>query len=96
MITLHDGVCHQKEESCFTPFTASELMKGEPHASYTDPRLPDPGRVSGRAERAEVEFFRWKATGVAPRCIKLPNGSLRIRRRDLDAWLAEREEKPAA
>lgn len=41
-------------------------------------------------------FFRWKATGVAPRCIKLPNGSLRIRRRDLDAWLAEREEKPAA
>lgn len=41
-------------------------------------------------------FFRWKATGQAPRTIKLPNGSLRIRRRDLDAWLAEREEKPAA
>lgn len=36
-------------------------------------------------------FFRWKATGQAPRTIKLPNGSLRIRRRDLDAWLAERE-----
>lgn len=41
-------------------------------------------------------FFRWKAIGQAPRTIKLPNGSLRIRRRDLDAWLAEREEKPAA
>lgn len=41
-------------------------------------------------------FFRWKATGQAPRTIKLPNGSLRIRRRDLDTWLAEREEPQPA
>lgn len=41
-------------------------------------------------------FFRWKATGQAPTTIKLPNGSLRIRRRDLELWLAEREETPAA
>ncbi len=25
-------------------------------------------------------FFRWKATGKAPRTIKYPNGSLRVRR----------------
>jgi predicted DNA-binding transcriptional regulator AlpA len=37
-------------------------------------------------------FFRWKAIGKAPKTIKYPNGSLRIRRRDLDAWLAEHEE----
>lgn len=37
-------------------------------------------------------FFRWKALGKAPRTIKYPNGSLRIRRAALDAWLAEREE----
>jgi predicted DNA-binding transcriptional regulator AlpA len=41
-------------------------------------------------------FFRWKATGQAPRTYKLPNGSLRIRRADLDTWLAEREEPRAA
>jgi predicted DNA-binding transcriptional regulator AlpA len=37
-------------------------------------------------------FFRWKAIGKAPRTIKYPNGSLRIRRADLDAWLDDHEE----
>jgi predicted DNA-binding transcriptional regulator AlpA len=41
-------------------------------------------------------FYRWKATGQAPRTIKLPNGSLRVRRRDLEEWLATREEPMAA
>jgi len=41
-------------------------------------------------------FFRWKAIGKAPRTIKYPNGSLRVRRRDLDAWLAANEEAAAA
>jgi predicted DNA-binding transcriptional regulator AlpA len=41
-------------------------------------------------------FFRWKATGQAPRTYKLPNGQLRIRRADLDSWLASREEPKAA
>jgi predicted DNA-binding transcriptional regulator AlpA len=33
-------------------------------------------------------FFRWKALGQAPRTYKLPNGQLRIRRTDFDAWMA--------
>jgi predicted DNA-binding transcriptional regulator AlpA len=37
-------------------------------------------------------FFRWKATGRAPKTIKYPNGSLFVRRRDLDAWLNNHEE----
>ena len=41
-------------------------------------------------------FFRWKAIGKAPRTIKYPNGSLRIRRRDLDIWLTAHEEACAA
>jgi predicted DNA-binding transcriptional regulator AlpA len=41
-------------------------------------------------------FFRWKAIGKAPRTIKYPNGSLRVRRHDLDTWLAEHEEATAA
>ncbi|WP_442788572.1 helix-turn-helix transcriptional regulator [Dactylosporangium sp. NBC_01737] len=41
-------------------------------------------------------FFRWKAIGEAPRTYKLPNGQLRIRRADFNAWIASREEPQAA
>jgi predicted DNA-binding transcriptional regulator AlpA len=41
-------------------------------------------------------FFRWKALGQAPRTYKLPNGQLRIRRTDYEAWLTTREEPQAA
>jgi hypothetical protein len=34
----------------------------------------------------------WTAKGRAPRCIKLPNGEIRIRRSDLDRWLDTCEE----
>lgn len=36
-------------------------------------------------------FYDWKGSGKAPRCIKLPNGKLRVRRTDLEAWLDTRE-----
>jgi predicted site-specific integrase-resolvase len=32
-------------------------------------------------------FYRWRELGIAPECIRLPNGELRITRRDLEAWL---------
>ncbi|WP_328431495.1 helix-turn-helix transcriptional regulator [Streptomyces sp. NBC_00453] len=37
-------------------------------------------------------FYDWRAKRRAPRCIKLPNGDLRIRRTDLDNWLDDRED----
>ncbi|MEU6779309.1 helix-turn-helix domain-containing protein [Nonomuraea angiospora] len=37
-------------------------------------------------------FYDWRQKGRAPRCIKLPNGDLRVRRADLDAWLNARED----
>lgn len=37
-------------------------------------------------------FYYWRQTGKGPRCIKLPNGDVRVRRPDLDAWLATLEE----
>ncbi|MFI8532812.1 helix-turn-helix transcriptional regulator [Streptomyces aquilus] len=37
-------------------------------------------------------FYDWRAKRHAPRCIKLPNGGLRIRRTDLDHWLDDRED----
>lgn len=36
-------------------------------------------------------FYDWRAKGRAPRCLKLPNGDLRIRRTDLDRWLSRLE-----
>ncbi len=38
-------------------------------------------------------FYRMRALGKAPKCMKLPNGQIRIRRGDLDAWFAECEER---
>ncbi len=37
-------------------------------------------------------FYDWRAKRKAPRCITLPNGSLRIRRTELDRWLNARED----
>ncbi|NWF26734.1 helix-turn-helix domain-containing protein [Streptomyces sp. PKU-EA00015] len=41
---------------------------------------------------SRAAFHRMRARGQAPRLIKLPNGQLRVRRADLDAWLASYEE----
>lgn len=40
-------------------------------------------------------FYRWRELGIAPACIRLPNGSLRIRREDFRAWLDQHSEQAA-
>ncbi len=40
-------------------------------------------------------FYDWRAKGRAPRCIKLPNGEIRIRRADFENWLDSLEEVAA-
>jgi excisionase family DNA binding protein len=41
---------------------------------------------------ARSTFYDWRAAKKAPRCIKLPNGEIRIRRTDLERWLEELED----
>jgi len=41
-------------------------------------------------------FYRWRATGKAPRAIRLPNGELRIWRSELHAWLDRLREESVA
>jgi excisionase family DNA binding protein len=36
-------------------------------------------------------FYEWRAKGTGPKCMKLPNGELRVSRADYDRWLEERE-----
>lgn len=40
-------------------------------------------------------FYDWRAKRKAPRCLKLPNGELRISRADYDEWLESLEEEAA-
>lgn len=37
-------------------------------------------------------FYEWRAKGKGPRCIKLPNGEIRVRRTELERWLDTCEE----
>lgn len=41
-------------------------------------------------------FYRWRELRIAPACIRLPNGELRVRRDVLNDWLAERAEGAAS
>jgi predicted DNA-binding transcriptional regulator AlpA len=41
-------------------------------------------------------FYRWRELRIAPRCIRLPNGELRVRRDVLNDWLDKRPEGAAS
>lgn len=41
---------------------------------------------------ARSTFHDWRAKKRAPRCIRLPNGSIRIRRAEYERWLDSHEE----
>jgi len=43
---------------------------------------------------ARSTFYDWRAARKAPRCIRLPNGDIRIRRADLEVWLKSLEDSP--
>jgi predicted DNA-binding transcriptional regulator AlpA len=56
-------------------------------------KLPEVLEEIGMSRAA---FYRMRARGKAPRLVKLPNGQLRVRRSDLDAWWAHCERSTAA
>ena len=53
-------------------------------------KLPE---LLAELDMSRAAFYRMRARGKAPRLIKLPNGQIRIRRSDLDAWLAQCEQQ---
>ena len=50
--------------------------------------------VCAELKVARSTFYDWRAKRRSPRCLRLPNGDLRIRRSDLDAWLKDCEVPP--
>ncbi|GAA1258639.1 hypothetical protein GCM10009677_06770 [Sphaerisporangium rubeum] len=37
-------------------------------------------------------FYEWRQKGRAPKCMRLPNGTLLVRRAKYDRWLASLED----
>lgn len=51
--------------------------------------LSELGNVSRRT------FYRWRELGIAPECIRLPNGELRVWRSEFRAWLEQLRDRAA-
>jgi predicted DNA-binding transcriptional regulator AlpA len=49
------------------------------------------GELCAELKVSRSTFYDWRQKRRGPRCIRLPNGGLRVRRCDLDAWLAGQE-----
>nr|WP_256356189.1 helix-turn-helix domain-containing protein [Streptomyces sp. PKU-EA00015] len=54
--------------------------------------MPTLAEVCNELRISRSTFYDWRAKKRAPRCIKLPNGDLRVRRTELDHWLDGRED----
>ncbi|MGW3623193.1 helix-turn-helix transcriptional regulator [Streptomyces sp. NPDC000880] len=55
-------------------------------------KLPE---VLAEIGMSRAAFYRMRARGQAPKLRKLPNGQIRVRRQDLDAWWERCEEAAA-
>ncbi|MCU7823853.1 helix-turn-helix transcriptional regulator [Kitasatospora sp. DSM 101779] len=63
--------------------------------SKPDPKLKL-AAVLEEIDMSRSAFYRMAARGHGPKLIKLPNGQIRVRRSDLDAWWTAREHSTAA
>ncbi|QHY96709.1 Helix-turn-helix domain protein [Streptomyces sp. S4.7] len=59
------------------------------------PKMLKLREVLEEIDMSRAAFYRMRARNQGPRLIKLPNGHLRVRRSDLDAWLSKGEELAA-
>lgn len=60
-------------------------------SSADDPLLSIP-QVIAELGISRATFYRWRSLRKGPASLRLPNGSIRVRRSDLDAFLAMCEE----
>ncbi|MEU4918954.1 helix-turn-helix domain-containing protein [Streptomyces parvus] len=55
-------------------------------STHTDRQTLKLGDALAEIGVSRAAFYRMRARGQAPRLLKLPNGQIRIRRADLNAW----------
>ena len=70
----------------FVAQTLNDLLAKRPIAQISVVDLCEEAGIS------RSTFYEWRAKGRAPRCIKLPNGQIRIRRAEFERWLDSLEE----
>ena len=75
--------------------TAATVTKENPPAMGTPRQHLTIAALCEELEVSRTTFYAWRVKGRAPRCIKLPNGEIRIRRADLESWLSDCEEEAA-
>lgn len=63
-------------------------MKAKERAAAVDTEQLTVEQLCVELQVARSTFYQWRQVGKAPRCIRLPNGAIRVRRSDLDVWLA--------
>jgi predicted DNA-binding transcriptional regulator AlpA len=68
----------------------AELSEGV--TALARPKMLKLPEVLEEIEMSRAAFYRMRARGQAPKLIKLPNGQLRCRRADLDAWWSSMED----
>lgn len=49
-------------------------------------------QICEELEISRSTFYEWRVKGRAPRCIRLPNGEIRVRRAELERWLDSLED----
>ncbi|UED86354.1 helix-turn-helix transcriptional regulator [Streptomyces profundus] len=49
-------------------------------------------QVCSELQVSRSTFYDWRQKRRAPQCVRLPSGALRVRRAELDSWLAGHEE----
>jgi predicted DNA-binding transcriptional regulator AlpA len=74
----------------------SGSWRGSLMASQRDELLTVAQVLAALGDVSPRTFYRWRATGKAPRAIRLPNGELRIWRSELNEWLDRLREESVA
>jgi predicted DNA-binding transcriptional regulator AlpA len=71
--------------------THRHIVEGLDMAGHAEEKLTIAEAIA-ELKVSRSTFYYWRQLGKAPRCVKLPNGQIRIRRKDLEAWLDSFEE----
>lgn len=77
----------------YTPSDSASSRRRQAAAGAAGPTPEDiwltVDQLCAELQIARSTFYEWRAKERAPKCHKLPNGDIRIRRADDERWLAD-------
>jgi excisionase family DNA binding protein len=91
--TAHGLTIGEREFSGLDPRLATEQRTARGAAMRNSTRTTlTVAELCAELDISRSTFYEWRSKKRGPRCIKLPNGEIRIRRSELERWLESREE----